>query len=103
MNQQFCSRENQLLQMLQQNEKSTQKRNWIWDVLDIDWKEVRVTLNGNEVSLPTSVAIPFRDKFVTRCLITKQPLLLHAMLKQGKMWFTLENDNRNNSPVTGTA
>ena len=25
MNQQFCSRENQLLQMLQQNEKSTQK------------------------------------------------------------------------------
>ena len=24
MNQQFCSRENQLLQMLQQNEKSTQ-------------------------------------------------------------------------------
>ena len=26
MNQQFCSRENQLLQMLQQNEKSTQKK-----------------------------------------------------------------------------
>ena len=26
MNQQFCSRENQLLQMLQQNEKSTQMR-----------------------------------------------------------------------------
>ena len=25
MNQQFCSRENQLLQMLQQNEKSTQR------------------------------------------------------------------------------
>ena len=29
INQQFCSRENQLLQMLQQNEKSTQKRNII--------------------------------------------------------------------------
>ena len=26
MNQQFCSRENQLLQMLQQNEKSAQKK-----------------------------------------------------------------------------
>ena len=26
MNQQFCSRENQLLQMLQQNEKSTHKK-----------------------------------------------------------------------------
>ena len=31
------------------------KRNWIWDVLEIDWKEVRVTLNGNEVNLPTSI------------------------------------------------
>ena len=36
------------------------KRNWIWDVLEIDWKEVRVTLNGNEVNLPSSVIIPFR-------------------------------------------
>ena len=79
------------------------KRNWIWDVLEIDWKEVRVTLNGNEVNLPTSVMMPFRDKFVTRCLITKQPLLLHVMLKQGKTWFTLENNNRDQSPATSTA
>ena len=79
------------------------KRNWIWDVLQIDWKEVRVTLNGNEVILPTSVIIPFRDKFVTRCLITKQPLLLHLMLKEGKTWFTLVNDNRDQSPAPSTA
>ena len=39
------------------------KRNWIWDVLEIDWKEVRVTLNGNEINLPRSVIIPFGDKF----------------------------------------
>ena len=78
------------------------KRNWIWDVLEIDWKEVRVTLNGNEVNLPTSVMIPFKDKFVTRRLITKQPLLLHVMQKQGKRWFTLENDNRDQSPATST-
>ena len=38
------------------------RRKWIRDVLEIDWKEVRVTLNGNEVNLPTSVIIPFRDK-----------------------------------------
>ena len=30
MNQQFCSRENQLPQMLQQNEKSTQMKNIIF-------------------------------------------------------------------------
>ena len=85
------------------------KRNWIWDVLEVDWKEVKVTLNWNEVNLPTSVVIPFRDgfvtrdKFVTRCLITKQPLLLHVILKQGKLWVTLENDNRDQSPATSTA
>ena len=79
------------------------KRNWIWDVLEIDWKEVRVTLNGNEIDLPTWVMIPFRDKFVTRCFINKQPLLLHVMLKQGKTWFMLENNNRDQSPATSTA
>ena len=52
------------------------KINWIWNVLEIDWKEVRVTLNGSEVNLPTSVVILFRDKFVTRHLTTKQHLLL---------------------------
>ena len=41
------------------------KRNWIWDVLEIDWKEVRVTLNRNEVNLPTSVKILFRSRFAT--------------------------------------
>ena len=39
------------------------KRNIILDILEIDWKEVSVTLNGNKVNLPNSVIIPFRDKF----------------------------------------
>ena len=37
------------------------KRNWIWDVLEIDWKDISMTLNGNEINLPSSVVIPFRD------------------------------------------
>ena len=39
------------------------KKNWIWDILEIDWKEVKMTLNGNEINLLTSVIIPFGDKF----------------------------------------
>ena len=69
------------------------KKNWIWDVLEIDQKEVKVTLNGNEINLLTSVILPFSDKFQARKLIENQPLLLHVMLKQGKTWFTLENEN----------
>ena len=71
------------------------KKNWIWDVLEIDWKEVRVTLNDNEVKLPTTVVIPFRDKYRARRLIRKHPLLQHVILKQDRTWFTLENDKRN--------
>ena len=68
------------------------KKNWIWDVLEIDWKEIGMTLNGNEINLPSSVIIPFRDKFRARKLLRKQLLLLHVMLKQGKTWLTLEYD-----------
>ena len=39
------------------------KRNWIWDVLEINWHNVGMTLNGNDIDLPSSVGIPLRDKF----------------------------------------
>ena len=48
-------------------------------------------LNGNEINLPSSVILPFRE----RKLLRKQLLLLYVMLKQGKSWFTFEYDNRN--------
>ena len=54
------------------------KKNWILDVLEIDWKEVSMTLNGNDINLPSSVILPFRDKFGVRKLLRKQPLLLHV-------------------------
>ena len=73
------------------------KKNWIWDVLEIDWEKISMTLNGNEINLSGSVIVPFRDKFRAGKLLRKQPLLLHMMLKQGKTWFTLEYDNRNPS------
>ena len=60
------------------------KRNWIWDVLEIDWRDISITLNGNKINLPSSVVIPFRYKFRARKLLRKQPLLSHVMLKQGK-------------------
>ena len=77
------------------NSKSIKfKKTWIWEVLEIDWKEVKMTLNGNEINLPTLIILPFRDKLRARKLIRKQPLLLLMMLKQGKTRFILENDNR---------
>ena len=47
------------------------KKNWTWDVLEIDWKEVKMTFNGNEINLPPSVILLFRDKYRARTLIRK--------------------------------
>ena len=64
-------------------------KNYIWDTLEIDWKEVSVTFNDNKINLPRAVTIKLQDKIKTRCLMKKEPLLFHLMLKQGIAWFTL--------------
>ena len=63
-------------------------------MLQLDWKEVSMTLHGNIINLPTSVILLFRDKFRIRCLVSREPLLLHIVLKQGRTWLSLENNNR---------
>ena len=60
-------------------------KNMLWDVMEIDWRLVIVTLNGNVINLPGSVIIPIRDKFKIRQIIKNQPLLLHLLLKKGKL------------------
>ena len=41
-------------------------RNYIWDTLEIDWKEVSVTFNDNKINLPRAVAIKLQDKVKIR-------------------------------------
>ena len=66
-------------------------KNMIWDVMEIDWRLVTITISGNVINLPGSVIIPFRDKFKIRWIIKGRPLLLHLMLKQGQTWYPLSN------------
>ena len=55
------------------------KRNILWDVIELDWKDVNVTLNGNKINLPTSVTIRCTDKFKIRCIVKRKLLLFHVM------------------------
>ena len=71
------------------------KKNWIWDVLEIDWSNISITLNDNEIDLPSSVIIPFKERYRARRLLRKHPLLFYVMLKQGKTWFSLVLEPRN--------
>ena len=71
------------------------KKNWILDVLEIDWSDVSITLNDNKIDLPSSVIIPFKERYRARRLLRKHPLLFYIMLKQGKTWFSLVPEPRN--------
>ena len=71
------------------------KKNLIWDILEIDWSNISITLNDNDIDLPNSVIIPCKERYRARRLLRKHPLLFYAMLKQGKTWFSLVPKPRN--------
>ena len=64
-------------------------KNYLLDTLEINWKEVIVTINDNKIDLPRVVVIKLQDKVKVRRLMNRKPLLFHLMLKQGITWFTL--------------
>ena len=43
-------------------EKIKLNKNYIWDTLEVDWKEVSVTFNDNKINLQRIVTIKLRDK-----------------------------------------
>ena len=58
-------------------DKVTQKKNWIWDVLEIDWTDAHITLNDKEINLPISLVIPLTYKIKIRQLFNKRNPLMY--------------------------
>ena len=55
------------------------KKNWIWDVLEIDWSNVSITLNDNKIDLLSLVIIPFKERYrAGRLLKTSGAILCYA-------------------------
>ena len=48
-------------------------RDYIWDTLEIDWKEVSVNFNDNQINLPRVVTIKLQDKTKIRHLMKNEP------------------------------
>ena len=67
-------------------------KNYLWDMMEIDWKEVTVTFNDNKINLPRIVVVRLCDKIKVRRLMNREPLLFHVIIKQGITWFTLETE-----------
>ena len=72
------------------------KKNWIWDVLEVNWNDVHITLNEREINLAMSLVIPIEYKMKIRKLFRKKDSLhLYIMSQQRKSWFNLENTDHN--------
>ena len=67
-------------------------KNYLWDTMEIDWKEVTMTFNDDKINLPKVVAIKLQDKIKVGRLMNREPLLFHMMIKQGIMWFNLASE-----------
>ena len=75
-------------------EKVKLNKHYIWDILEIDWNEVKVTFNGKVINLPKSISFRLWDKFKVRQMMGSQPILFHLMLKPGFNWFALTQENQ---------
>ena len=64
-------------------------RHYLWDTLEINWNEIKLTLNGNKIDLPKIITIKMPDKIRVRRMINQEPLSLHVMVKQGITWNNL--------------
>ena len=47
------------------------KKNWIWDVLEVNWNNICVTLSDKEINLPGTLTIPLAYKLKVRRLFTE--------------------------------
>ena len=68
-------------------------KNYIWNTLGIDLKDINVAFNDDKINLPRIIMIKLKDKIKVRCMMKKEPLLFHVMLKQG-IRFTLASSNK---------
>ena len=67
-------------------------KTYLWDTLEINWKEVTVTFNDKKIELPIIIAIRIWDKIKVRRLMSRESLIFHIMIRQGITWFNLETE-----------
>ena len=67
-------------------------RNYLWDTLEINWNRITITFNDNKIDLHKIAAIKMQDKIRVRSLMSREPLNLHVMIRQGITWYNLETE-----------
>ena len=57
-------------------------RNYLWDMLEINWNKIMLTFNDNKIDLPK----------IVRRMLNQEPLNFHMMMRQGITWYNLETE-----------
>ena len=56
-------------------------KHYIWDILEVDWKKVKVTFNEKVINLPKPITIKLQDKSKVIHMMESQQIVFHLMLK----------------------
>ena len=67
-------------------------RNYLWNMLEVNWNKIILTFNDNKIDLPKIITIKMQDKIRVRRMINKEPLNFHMMIRQGITWYNLETE-----------
>ena len=67
-------------------------KNYLWDMLEINWNGIKLSFNGTEIDLPKLITIKMQDKIRVRRMINKETQNFHIMIKQGITWYNLETE-----------
>ena len=63
-------------------------KNWIYDIVNISWEDIKVLENQIPIKLPKSVTVPLRHKIKNRRMISFD-WDVQYMVKQGPDWYHL--------------
>ena len=65
-------------------------RNYLWDILEINWDKIKLAFNSSEIKLPKIITMKMQDKIRVRRMMSREMQNFHIIVKQGMTWYNLE-------------
>ena len=78
------------LSKLFHHEQFSLYKNYLWDTININWKDVILKVANKTISLPTVITVPLIYKIRTRLIFHKENKVAHFMIQKGKTLFSLQ-------------
>ena len=60
-------------------------RNYLWDLIEIDWADIKIKKNMEPISMPNKITVPLSHKVKTRNIMSK-PFEVQITVKSQNQW-----------------